>query len=815
MKKVIAYVHSHWDREWYREFEEFRLRLIEVFNRVIEDLDSGKIPAFYFDAQTAALEDYLEIFPEKTKKIKQLIADKKLFIGPFYCSTDSFLTSSESMIRNLCFGIKKSKEFGENDYIGYLADTFGHSKSVAYILKHFGIDKAILWRGLGDLPADIKWEGLDVLYLIQGYFQDYLSADIPIEKKAENIKKYIDKIAAKSSEYVLLPIGADHLATPFDLNNQITELNKHLKDYQIELKTPFEYFEETKNLKKKNVSGEFLDNSLNFILPGVYSSRVYLKQENARLQWSLSRRSEPLQAFASFAFAQENRQNQIDYAFKTLVKNHAHDSIYGCSIDKVHKEMMTRFEKIKSVSDGIEIRSIRDLSTDTNKISMVNLSNFEYSGLVKVRTHKKLPKEYNAQIISSEKGFADEKIYNIHQIPITEDITDIYEYLIDVKNIPAFSIKTIEENDIYAENHLKTSKNTIENEYIKLEVQDGSISVIDKLKNKTHKDFINIIDRADIGDSYNFGALAYDNAILAKIKSYKIIESSSKKAILKIDFEIKIPIDSTKNCRLKKVANHLLEVKAILSNQSQYIEFEIDWNNKSKNHLLQVEFKLPNPVDFTVSEDSLGLVERTFDSDYDIYEHIPAPVGIELKPNTTAMQRFVWAQNCGFITEGLNEYEVYKNNLRLTLLRATGTISNPKNPNRGTPAGPPLLTPDLQCLGGNKAKFAFAFNSSADDLFKLSEEFYNANVVVFKENIQMKLLNIDNQNILVYAVKLSENDLIVRLFNTSDEIQAINLSSDIKIKKIYEVSPIEEVIKELTTKIKFNPKEIKTIKLEK
>mgnify|MGYP003410172185 CR=1 FL=1 len=60
MKKVIAYVHSHWDREWYREFEEFRLRLIEVFDEVITALKKGDLPVFYFDGQTSALEDYLE-----------------------------------------------------------------------------------------------------------------------------------------------------------------------------------------------------------------------------------------------------------------------------------------------------------------------------------------------------------------------------------------------------------------------------------------------------------------------------------------------------------------------------------------------------------------------------------------------------------------------------------------------------------------------------------------------------------------------------------------------------------------------------------
>ena len=64
-KKVIAYVHSHWDREWYREFEDFRLRLIEVFDEILSDLKSGKLPCFYLDGQTAALEDYLEIKKEK------------------------------------------------------------------------------------------------------------------------------------------------------------------------------------------------------------------------------------------------------------------------------------------------------------------------------------------------------------------------------------------------------------------------------------------------------------------------------------------------------------------------------------------------------------------------------------------------------------------------------------------------------------------------------------------------------------------------------------------------------------------------------
>ena len=46
-KRVIAYLHTHWDREWYREFEVFRLRLLRVFDNVLELLEKGEIPSPY------------------------------------------------------------------------------------------------------------------------------------------------------------------------------------------------------------------------------------------------------------------------------------------------------------------------------------------------------------------------------------------------------------------------------------------------------------------------------------------------------------------------------------------------------------------------------------------------------------------------------------------------------------------------------------------------------------------------------------------------------------------------------------------------
>ena len=104
-KKVIAYLHTHWDREWYREFEVFRLRLVRVFDNVLNLLTEEKIPSFYFDGQVAALLDYLEVRPEKEDLIRDLISNKRLYIGPFYCLIDEFLTD-----RN-CFRIQINFQF--------------------------------------------------------------------------------------------------------------------------------------------------------------------------------------------------------------------------------------------------------------------------------------------------------------------------------------------------------------------------------------------------------------------------------------------------------------------------------------------------------------------------------------------------------------------------------------------------------------------------------------------------------------------------------------------------------------------------------
>jgi alpha-mannosidase/mannosylglycerate hydrolase len=47
------------------------------------------------------------------------------------------------------------------------------------------------------------------------------------------------------------------------------------------------------------------------------------------------------------------QKTYVDLAYKYLVQNHPHDSICGCSIDQVHKDMEYRFDQTRMICDQL------------------------------------------------------------------------------------------------------------------------------------------------------------------------------------------------------------------------------------------------------------------------------------------------------------------------------------------------------------------------------------------------------------------------------------------------------------------------------
>lgn len=674
-KEVIAYLHTHWDREWYREYEVFRLRLVRVFDQVLEMLENREIPSFYFDGQVAALQDYLELRPEKEVLVKMLIADKRLFVGPFYCLVDEFLTDGTCFRKNLEIGMQIARNYGCKDFIAYLADTFGHSQNIPEILKEYGIDKAVVWRGCGDkIPANFKFGGINTVNLVRGYFNDIFSTDKTIEEKAEFLKRNLDLIAEKSGNTLLMPIGADHLGVPADIMEQIETVNEILEDYTITVGSLFDYFEKVKF--KENINTELRDNSKTFTLQGVYSSRSKLKRLNTECSYKLELADKLQYNFGA------NYDSAIDYAYRLLLQNQAHDSICGCSTDMVHEENIVRYNKILQIADTI----INEISmTQPENLSM----SFKYPDKYKILEIQRTKIEENVQIIEKKKGFPRDLLYDINKIPVTEDYTTIYTMLKEF-------------NPDNRQPDLIVKSTNLFNLNINLSVEDGKLVIYDKAKR--YDNFIEFVRCKDYGDSYNFGPVKDDVEEIAEIKSSKVLEEG--------------PLRST-----LRIMTSFFTVDVSLYKKSKLLRFKIKWLNLSSNKRWQVRFNFHNKVKEVKSEDMNMLITRKFNPDYDIRENLPTEKGKEAKTNTAPFQRFVWVNGLGIVTKGINEYEVKDNHLALTLLRSTGMISNPKNPARTTPAGPPIEVPGLQQLGENEVEFAIGF-IPVNDWANYVEEIY-------------------------------------------------------------------------------------------
>ncbi|MCD8377752.1 MAG: hypothetical protein LUB59_03075 [Candidatus Gastranaerophilales bacterium] len=694
-KQVIAYVHFHWDREWYREFEIFRMRLLRAFDNVLDMLQTNLLPSFYFDGQTSALCDYLEIRPSKKELIKELTKQKRLFIGPFYCLIDEFLTDENVFRKNLEIGMEISKKFGCEDFTGYFADTFGHSQSTIPILNEFGIDKAVVWRGCGDIPAEFCWEynniKVNTVNLVRGYFNDVFSTPFDMTKKAEILKNNLDKIAEKSGDILLLPIGADHLGVERNIKEQIQQVNMLLDDYEIKIGTLFDYFNAVKSrFNEFKIENELRDNSKTFILEGSYSSRSDIKKYNIET----ARKLDLADRFQKYYGGQYN--NLIEYAYKLLIQNQAHDSICGCSTDDVHSECITRYKKILQISENIIDEISFQNKSAQNKI--LNLSDKPYSGVLEFKTSKKLP----YQVIKIESGFERDLLADTQRIPVTEDYTDIYTYCTSVKNIPSGMSEfkpCKDETDVFI-----TDK-CIGNSKIFLSIKDDRIFIGDKE--------LKFIDYTDNGDSYNCGLSADDTGRAGRLLSSKVLCKGQTRSILWLEADL----------------GDILNIEVSLDKNSAHLDFKIEWENTKKNHFLQLTVDTKSPVERTYSEDMSNITVRDFDSSYDIRKNLPDRGGIEVKSNSAPMHRGVYTNGIGFVTTGINRYEVFLNEIRIPLLRATGMISNPDNTTRTTPAGPPIRVEDLQQIGRNSVKFSI-FTGTENDLKPVIDSIFHYCVIV-------------------------------------------------------------------------------------
>jgi len=374
---AIIVSHTHWDREWYLTYHQFRTKLVSVVRQVLDQLEQEpEFRHFLLDGQSIILEDYLAIRPRDEPRVRRLVEQGALSLGPWYVLPDEFLVSAESTVRNMLLGHAVASRYGGVQKVGYLPDSFGHIAQLPQILRKSGIDSFVYTRGNGDELEDLGheyvWEAPDgsrVLAVNQwgGYsnagslghreeWEAHTQRAVDVDLAVERVGELFDTMPRSwSGEICLLNNGCDHFPPQRDFADIVRALRKVFPDTEFRHGSLAEYIAEVRDrgMAAGSHAGELLGGRYHFILPGVWSTRVYLKQWNTYAQDMLAGLVEPFSAYMHFCRGRDYPGGLIEYTWKLLLQNHPHDSICGCSTDEVHRQMVSRFAGVVETAEQI------------------------------------------------------------------------------------------------------------------------------------------------------------------------------------------------------------------------------------------------------------------------------------------------------------------------------------------------------------------------------------------------------------------------------------------------------------------------------
>lgn len=857
MKKVHVVSHSHWDREWYMPFQKHRIKLVDFMDTLIDTLENNpNFKYFHLDGQTIALDDYLEIKPIMFNRIKSLVTDGKLHIGPWYVLQDEYLISAEANVRNMLLGLRFAKKFGEPVRIGYFPDSFGNISQAPQILKGFNIDNAVFGRGINPIAfnnkmvefenasnSEVIWEspdGSQVLGILMANWysngneipEDKENAILSLNKRIENAESFA------TTSRILLMNGCDHQPVQTTIGDIIEEVQDHV-DYEIVHSNLVDYINEVKeevsNLEvvEGELNGQLTDGW--WTLTNTASARLYLKQMNNDCQTLLERYVEPFEVL-SMLEGKRYEQEFITQSWKYLIQNHPHDSICGCSIDEVHSEMITRFRASEQISEELLERSkdhmldlINSTTTDKRSITVFNTLGWDRSEVIEcivdfpkesnITSIKVLDKENNSiPSVVDPLGINFKYTLPNNRFRQTEDVNR-FKIKFLAENIKALGYKSYSIIPCTEKETLTNSENsdlTFENKYFKIDFNNnGSFNLFHKNSDKLYKNLNSFEDCGDIGNEYIFRAPKDDIKISSLNTEAKIsvLKENSLEKVFEIINILKVPVDAIKEkgIRSSEYTDIKLTSIIIFRETSSRIDVKVTIDNTAKDHRITALFPTNIKADSHFAEGHFDVIERNNKP----WHGWKNPSLCQKQTNfvdVTDGQVALMVAN-----KGLPEYEILgdmENTISLTVLRSVSELGD-----WGI-----FPTPEAQCLGKNIAEYSLIPHEGDYTHNKAYREAYNFNTPMRayqgNEKKEFSLLSLESDNVMISSLKKGEdnNNVILRVFNLSNKDEEILLKINKNIKNINEVNLNEEKINDLevidnSIKTIVGKKQIKTFEL--
>lgn len=821
VSRVHITPHMHWDREWYFTTEASRILLVNNMEEILTRLEQDTEYKYYvLDGQTAVLEDYFAVKPENRPRVKALVAAGKLIIGPWYTQTDTTLVSGESIVRNLMYGIRDCLAFGEPMKIGYLPDSFGMSSQLPHIYNGFGITRTMFWRGCserhGTDKTEFLWQSQDgsevtAQVLPLGYaIGKYLPEDeAGLRKRLDTYFEVLEK--ASVTKEILLPNGHDQMPLQqniFAVMDKLREIYPQRQFVMSRFEEVFDHIDAHRD-ELATLKGEFIDGKYMRVHRTIGSTRMDIKIAHARIENKIVNVLEPLATLA-WTLGFEYHHGLLEKMWKEILKNHAHDSIGCCCSDKVHREVMSRFELAEDMADNLTcfyMRKIVDYmpQSEEDKLVMFNLTPWPREEVINTTIRLRASQFRLLDDRGNEIPYCLRSAREIdpglidRQIVHYGNYDPFMEFDIQLNQIlPSMGYRTL-----YIEPHVagkllaaeKSSEALLENAFWEITLNDdGTLRLLDKASGLIYDRALEIEESSDDGDEYDYSPSREEWRLTSAQGEHEvevIHEAWQSRAVIR--HRMAVPADLAERSARQQTGTLEAELTVTLSHNSRRIDVEARLGNHVDDHRVRVLIPTPFTTDTVLADTQFGSLTRPVQDEAmanwqeEGWKEAPLPVWNLLNYAVLQERR----NGMALFTEGLREFEVTgerQKTFALTLLRGVGVLGKEDLLLRpGRPSGIKMPVPDSQMRGQLTCRFSlFSFNGTPVSAGvaqqakswltpvhcynKIPWDAMKLNRASFTTPCSYSLLTLAPNGCVLSALKKAEDrdEMILRLYNPSE-----------------------------------------------
>lgn len=823
-KKAYAVATAHLDTVW-------RWTLAKTLKEYIPDTLAKnfdlieKYPNYKFNFEGAYRYELIEeLYPKAFEQIKKYVKQNRWCIsGTSYESGDVNIPSPEALIRNILYGNNYFNEkFGKTSKDLFLPDCFGFGYAMPAVAEHCGLKgfttQKLSWGSAYGVPFNLgilKGVGGSKIFacLNAGSYRYKFSGDIRADLGI------INQVADNASK-AQLP-WANHLYGTGDWGGAPEEesvkaleesISKNEEsDFEVISAHSDQIFKDIEALpKSEKAKLPVWDNELLMTSHGAgcYTSRCMSKRLN-RMNELMADVTEKASVFAHALGTVKYPKENIDQAWKRVIKHQFHDDITGTSImeaiNQSWDDYYTSISQFKNeyVSAGRGVTDRLDTSWIDEKSAAIVVNNptqFKRNDIVEAQLHTVVNCKNIAVYNKDGEEVPSQMIYKCGK-----KIKIVFRAEVEPFGFRTYEVRPADK-PCSMDTGLRIKNHSLENQKYKIVFnRNGDIAYLyDK---KLKKEIIDApIKMALLHDT---GSLAYPSWEIKKedidrkpycyanTPEFKIVENGAARIMLRVTREA-------------EYSTVIQNISLTADSEIVVVDNIVDW--KTRRTMLKATFPLAAHNEKATYDLGLGVIERGTNSD-NLYE-VPAQRWADISDISGKYGISVFS-DCKYGWDKPGD-----NTLRLTCIH--------------TPAGAftKESRQDMQDLGRNMFSFAiYSHKGTFENGVQKNSELYAHPLMAIqtdnRKNLQysdsLSYATVSNESVIVRAIKHSEDgkdDVIIRVNEVNGKSHRnVMIKLFKEIGKAEEVNGVEETIRKINIEnggIKFGikPFEVKTFRLK-